>query len=581
MEVTAVRLWKLKRTVLLTFFSLSIFILGCKPSSRSSDMNKMEARAIMDSVSRKNLAYEPLTEHDDTLMQRVVAYYKEHGTSNELMEAYYLLGSVCRDLHEAPRAMEAFLNGINAADTTDTDCRYDLLTRLYGQKCDILHKQKLYKESAEAGRMVYKYAVLAKDTLFMVASQWGRFGEHFAFADYQTIADECWDVLEESKRLGMYDYGVQWLCTSVLANMELGRVKDAQKLLSIYEQHSGCVDLKTHECSFPIYYYAKGRVLAAVGQLDSAGYYYQKELEQASDWNNRQAAYRGLRLVFEQTGQMDSLCKYAPLQCDAVDSAYQEKLSQNLQNLHEMYDYTRLQTENNQQKLQLQENRRKALYIWGILAFVIVCSLFTFLYLRSLYRQRIAHAELKLERADAELEERENSLAILRDELARVEDEKEKLSLARQVEQAEREAEKQRKIVIREQEALDKLRRQTKINSRTLRGQYYTTPLFQSLLQKIKDNKAATEQDYEQIQQALLERDAELLQRFCMLLSAPSETELHVFLLLRFGMTKKEASLLISCSKSAVTNSCNRLYHKVKNEIPATSAEANEWLLRI
>ena len=50
-------------------------------------MNKVDARAIMDDVSRRNLAYEPLTEHDDTMMQRVVAYYKKHGTSNEVMEA--------------------------------------------------------------------------------------------------------------------------------------------------------------------------------------------------------------------------------------------------------------------------------------------------------------------------------------------------------------------------------------------------------------------------------------------------------------------------------------------------------------
>ncbi len=50
-------------------------------------MNKVDARAIMDDVSRWSLAYEPLTEHDDTMMQRVVAYYKKHGTSNEVMEA--------------------------------------------------------------------------------------------------------------------------------------------------------------------------------------------------------------------------------------------------------------------------------------------------------------------------------------------------------------------------------------------------------------------------------------------------------------------------------------------------------------
>lgn len=557
-----------------------VCVLGCKDSLQPSAIDKKEARAIMDDVSRRNLAYEPLTEHDDTMMQRVVTYYKKHGTNNDLMEAYYLLGSVYRDLHEAPRAMEAFLNGINAADTTSADCRYDLLTRLYGQECDILYKQSLHQQSAEMEKMVYKYAYLAKDTLFMVAAQWGRLGKCFALSDYQTVADECWDVLEESKNLGMFLYSAKHLCTGVLANMELGRVEDAAKLLSIFEQHSGCVDMKTNESSFPIYYYAKGRVLAATGQLDSAEYFYRKELE-AQDWDNRQAAYRGLRMVFEQKGLTDSVCKYAPLQCDAVDSSYQEMLSKNLQNLLEMYDYTRLQTENNQKELQLQESRRKALYTWCAFAFVVVCALFLVFYLRSCYRQRIASAELKLERANANLEERENNLQALREELAKVEDEKEKQRLAKEVEQAERETEEQRKVVMSSQEKLDELRLRVRTNTKTLRQQYCTTHLFQSLSRKAKNNEIATEQDYEQIQRVLLEKDGELLHRFYMLLPNSSETELHVFLLLHLGMTKTEVGLLTAHSQAAVTNICTRLFQKVHGRKCATSDEAYEWLLQL
>ena len=559
---------------------LMICVIGCRKPSWSSAISKDEARAIMDDVSRRNLAYKPLTEYDDTMMQRVVAYYKEYGTNNDLMEAYYLLGSVYRDLHEAPKAMEAFLNGISAADTTSADCRYDLLTRLYGQKCDILYKQSLHQQSAEEENMVYKYAVLAKDTLFMVAAQWGRLGKCFALSDYQTVADECWDVLEESKNLGMFLYSSKHLCTGVLANMELGRVKDAAKLLSIYEQHSGCVNLTTHESSFPIYYYAKGRVLAATGQLDSAEYFYRKELE-ASDWNNRQAAYRGLRIVFEQKGLKDSVCKYAPLQCEAVDSDYQEMLSKNMQNLLEMYDYTRLQAENNQKELQLQESRRKALYTWCALAFVTTCALFLIFYLRSCYRQRIASAELKLERANANLEERENNLQALRDELARVEDDKEKQRLAGEVEQAERETEEQRKVVMNDQERLDELRLRVRTNTKTLRLQYCQTRLFQSLSRKAKNNEIATEQDYEQIQSILTGKDAELLHRFHILLPNPSETELRVFLLLHFGMSKTEAGMLTAHSQSAITNICTRLFHKVHGRKCSTSNEAYEWLLQL
>ena len=231
----------------------------------------------------------------------------------------------------------------------------------------------------------------------------------------------------------------------------------------------------------------------------------------------------------------DSICKYAPLQCDAVDSAYQEKLSQNLQNLHEMYDYSRLQAENSQKELQLQESRRKVLYVWCALALVIACALFVVFYLRSWYRQRITSAELKLERANAELEERENNLQALRDELARVEDEKERQRLAEEVEQAERETEEQSKVVMLNQEKLDELRLRVRKSSKNLRSCYYTTPLFQSLLQRAETNKAATELDYKLVEKALLEKDGDLMQRFHASMPTPSETERHIFLLLRFG----------------------------------------------
>ena len=568
----------MKQVLFICFFV--VCVLGCRDASHSSSISKEEARAIMNDVSRRNLAYEPLTEHDDTMMQRAVTYYKEYGTRNEQMEAYYLLGSVYRDLHEAPKAMEAFLNGINVADTTSADCRYDLLARLYGQKCDILYNQNLHKQAIETNFLVYKYAVFAKDTLFMVAAQWKRLGKCYSFCDYQTVADECWDVLEESKRMGLYTYGASNLCTSILANMELGRVEDARKLLSIYEQHSGCVDMTTHECSFPIYYYAKGRVLATTGQLDSAEYFYRKELE-AQDWNNREAAYRGLRMVFEQKGLTDSVCKYAPLQCDAVDSAYQEMLSQSLQNLHELYDYNRLQAENSQKELQLQESRRKVLYVGCILAFVIVCILFLSLYLRSLYKRRIVSAELKLERANADLEERENNLQALRDELAKVNDEKERQRLAEEVEQAERETEEQREVVMRNQEELDELRQRERSRSKTLRQQNRTTPLFRSLLSKVENNEAATEQDFAEIEKVLQEKDAGLLHRFYAVLPNISDTELRTFMLLRLGMTKTETSLLTARSQSAVTNICTRLFRKATGRSCSTSAEAYEWLLGV
>ena len=534
----------------------------------------------MDDLSRRNLAYEPLTERDDTIMQQVVAYYKDHGTANDRMEAYYLLGSVYRDLHEAPKAMEAFLNGINAADTTRKDCRYDILTRLYAQKGDIFYLQELYEQAIETDRIVQKYAILAKDTLFMVASNWGKLDKCYAFSDYQAIVDDCWYILEESKKMGMFSYAASRLCTSILANMELGRVEDAQKLLSIYEEHSGLVNPYNHECSFPIYYYAKGRVLAATGQLDSAEYFYRKELE-AQDWNNRQTACRGLHEVFEKMGMADSALKYADLQCEAVDSDYQAMLSTNLQNLHEMYDYSRLQTENSRKELQLQQNRRRMLYFWGALAFVVTCALYTLLYIRAWYRQKITQAELRLNRASADLEERENNLSALREELAKVKDEEERQRLAREVEQTERETAGQRQAVMNSQEKLDALRRHVRTSAKTLRQRYSETAVFQSLLHKARQGETATEEDFDLVMKVLAEREEGLEERLNTLQARLSKTENIFFLLLRLGLTKTEVAVLTAHSIASVTNTCTRLFRKVHGRNPATSAEADAWLLEL
>ncbi len=543
-------------------------------------MTGKEAETILNEVSAKNKAYQPLTERDDTLMQQVVAYYKKYGTSNELMEAYYLLGSVYRDLHEAPKAMEAFLNGIAAADTTSKDCRYDILTRLYAQESDIFYKQNLYTQSLDAERLVYKYAVLAQDSLFIVAAQWGRIGKCYAFGDYQTIANECWTILQESRQLGLFSYGVSYLCTCVLANVELGRFDEAEKLLYIYEQHSGSVDMTTHECSFPIYYYAKGRVLAAAGKLDSAEYFYRKELA-ARDWNNRQAAYRGLRMLFEQKDKADSLAKYAALQCDAVDSAYQEKLSENLQNLHELYDYSRAQEDSYNKSLLLEKERHVRQRMWWSAAVGLVFLMLVAYYFRARYRQKVAEAELDLERARTELAERETCLLQLREELAKAETELEKQHLLQELEWAEKGIEQQKRIVDMKDEKLSMLRIRARLSQKEIKGKYEQTRIFKILHAKSKSGKAMQDADREMLKDLLLFDDPELLQRMYQLVPDASDRELLIFMMVRLGLNRADISRLISRSQQALSAICENLYKRGTGQRAVTSAEAYEWLLKL
>jgi len=59
------------KNLLFVLFFLTLAV-ACTHRSSSSDMREDEVRKIMEDVSKRNRNYEPLTERDDTMMQRVV-----------------------------------------------------------------------------------------------------------------------------------------------------------------------------------------------------------------------------------------------------------------------------------------------------------------------------------------------------------------------------------------------------------------------------------------------------------------------------------------------------------------------------
>lgn len=565
----------MKKTIVMMVFVACFW--GCNNEESIQKMDAKKASEIVQDVRCRNLAYEPLMERDDTLMTQVVEYYNVHGTANERMEAYYLLGSVYRDLHESPRAMEAFLKGIEAADTKSNNCRYDILARLYGQRNEILYKQDLIHQAIEEEDSVYKYAILAHDTLFIVNSRWSKIGKLFALGDYRTIADNCWEYLCQSKKLGKYEYAAGLLNTSALACLELGRVDDAERLIDIYERHSGEVNLETHECTFPIYYYTKGRLMLARHRPDSAEMFFRREMCEP-DWNNRQSAYRGMRGVFEQTGKVDSALKYARLQCEAVDSDYQAMLSKNLQNLKEMYDYSRTQRDNQRKELLLEQGRRHFHYMLGGTLFTLLCISFAAYYLYTKYRKRVSDAELALEYACAELAGRGNNLTLLRERLLGVGDEQLRNKLERDVEMAEQEAATQRMEVMKKEKELLELQRKSRNSLHVSRQKYHGTVLFQHLQASVH---VVSNEDIEEVKKSLQANDPKLLKRLYDTLSKISDTELNTFLLLRMGLTKTEVACAIARTPQGVSSTINRMFVKVFKRECRSNSEAYEWLMNL
>ena len=60
--------------------------------------------------------------------KELAEYFDDHGTPNEQMLAYYLLGRAYYDIHEAPMALSCFQTATERADTTAADCDFRRLT---------------------------------------------------------------------------------------------------------------------------------------------------------------------------------------------------------------------------------------------------------------------------------------------------------------------------------------------------------------------------------------------------------------------------------------------------------------------
>ena len=94
-----------------------------------------------------------ITHTSDSLINRIVSFYEDYGDKERLMMAYFYQGSVYRDMNDAPRALKAFHQAINAGKNTENMI---LIGQTYGQMGSLLAKHKLYDEALE----VYQVCLL-------------------------------------------------------------------------------------------------------------------------------------------------------------------------------------------------------------------------------------------------------------------------------------------------------------------------------------------------------------------------------------------------------------------------------------
>ena len=371
------------RNILVILFTLLTFFACTGEDSRQMHEALMQAKA-------QNENFEPFT--TDSTMLRVVDYYDSHGTANEQMLAHYLLGCVYRDLGDAPRALECYYDAVSKADTTDADCDFQRLSRIYGQMADLFYKQKIMRNAIDFWFKASKYSYKSGETFNYIIFYEHTASAYYLMNKYDSALVICKNSMNLFKEHGYIKESYDAMPTFIMILIKQDRLQEARSYIKDYETNSNLFNNNGHiQKGKELYYYIKGIYNLKLAELDSSVYYFRKLLDNANNYNRKESAYEGLLKVYQEIGENDSVAKYAKLYCEINDSA-QIKLATIETVKHEaLYNYSRNKLLAEHKAL---EASKMALYN-VILIFLICISLGTSFIITIYYRNKRKQANKK------------------------------------------------------------------------------------------------------------------------------------------------------------------------------------------
>ena len=313
-------------------------------------------------------------------------YFDDHGTPNEQMLAYYLLGRAYYDIHESPMALSCFQTASEKADTTAADCDFRQLSRVYGQMGNIFYYQGLYQQELEYDDLSVKYGWKGNDPLTALRSMGAKILTYKLMNNPDSAIKICEDVFALLNEHGYKDYSAAYLSSVLQELLDQNEIEKAERYLRIYEGESGFFDSNNNiEKGRESYYYSKGLYYMAVDKYDSAEYIFRKELREGKDFNNQNAGSRGLALLFQKTHQPDSAAKYALYSYEMNDSVYAQRAMKEVEQVQGMYDYSRNQIIAEQAKEKAEREQR---IVWAVLTIMVLLMIASTSIAREVYKKR-------------------------------------------------------------------------------------------------------------------------------------------------------------------------------------------------
>lgn len=378
-----------------------VLVLLLLSACGSRDAQQMHRLLLLIDAQNKN----DTVFRSDSIQRLLVDYYDRHGSANEKMLAYYLLGRARYDMGEIPAALENFQDAASCADTTSSDCDYRLLSRIHGQTARLFLEQEAPDNALQEIDEISKYAMLVKDTMMWLINEGQRANAYHQLGNEDSLLYIYKNIHDEWRKLGNDAYAAMIQMPAVVILLDRGEVENAGLMLDEYESKSGVVNAN-HDVAKgnEIFYYIKGRYYAETRKTDSAFMFYRKALSTCAKADEKAAICYHLASLYEKAGNKDSSSSYWKRSYVELDTAHLQKGTENLQRLKAAYDFTYHKRLADQKANDAYRNRNAAI-IFGMLLLLCLLAVYIIVLHINRYKREADERERRLQFRLAELEE--------------------------------------------------------------------------------------------------------------------------------------------------------------------------------
>lgn len=523
-------------------------IIEEQPDSALSILNKVEninqlsekdhATYCLLLTQAQDLNY--ITHTSDSLIKIAATYFEKSNDKHKASLSYYYMGRVNTDLHDALKAQEFYLKALEIGEKTKD---YHLLAKICNNLGTLYNYQDIYDLALP----------MQKKALYYINMEQKQDTVNMSYILRNTARTFTLMNLEDSAVIyhkQALKYSRPYNISSIL--VDLGNIYiykneyvEAKKYIDL-AQNSTTI-LKT---LYPIYL-SKGKLLSAMGQLDSAKYYL-TQCSQSSNIYTQAGSLYHLAQVALKENDLNNYVKYTETYSTLRDSITKHSHFENIRIAQSMFNYQRIAKEKDQFE---KKAAQRMIFIYQvIIIFFLTIAIFIFIFKREKIKKKRL-TELKEEqykRSQQYIENNNKQIFQLTETLH---------SKQEEMSEVERQLYKARKLML-EMENRQIFEKQGTIL--LLEKDFHNSSIYIRIHRE--DDIQLSPSEWEELHQLIDATYPDFTNRLIRLYPQISIEEIHICYLVKMQLSIKKIAFIMHITSSGVSQCRRRLYKKFTGE---------------